>query len=96
MPRERTDLDIPEGTVWPASERDAGSGEAAPERGTPKRDAPEGTAPGGEQPASVVEAPHYLYYRQGATDVRRIVVARPTWTDAWDEPRPHLRPRVVE
>ena len=53
MPRERTDLDIPEGTVWPASERDAGSGEAAPERGTPKRDAPEGTAPGGEQPLSL-------------------------------------------
>jgi hypothetical protein len=43
--------------------------------------------PGGEQPSSVVEAPPPLYYQQGATDVRRIVVARPTWTDAWDEPR---------
>jgi hypothetical protein len=42
--------------------------------------------PGGEHPLSVVDPSRYLWFRQGATDLQRIVVTRPTWTSEWETP----------
>lgn len=43
----------------------------------------------GEQVLSVANPHRYMSYRQGVTDVQRIVVTRPTWTDVWDAPLIH-------
>ncbi len=42
--------------------------------------------PGGEHPLSVNQANHTVTLQRGGTSTHRIVVTRPSWTSAWDEP----------